>query len=227
MFKNILFIAKKDFQYSLKEKTLLVWLFIMPIVFFGFIGSTTGGLAGSNSSVKDNVAIWETHPGESQESPLAKQIIYRLEQENFNVVIFNEETKKQDLKYHFKDYTRRLWLPQNLQQKLNEGEQIEIEYQSSAGGLGQNKDQFSIEKALYQTLGDVLVFTKLNNTTDNLNFDAINALPNHLPITISLRDNGVAAKRFSTPDFLSKKILKEPLVKAIIMMNITNIPGTA
>ena len=216
MFKNILFIAKKDFQYSLKEKTLLVWLFIMPIVFFGFIGSTTGGLAGSNSSVKDNVAIWEMHQGDSQESPLAKQIIYRLEQENFNVVIFNEETKKQELKYHFKDYTRRLWLPKNLQQKLNDGEQIEIEYQSSAGGLGQNKDQFSIEKALYQTLGDVLVFINLNNTTDNLNFDAINTMPNTIQLDISS-----AGEKQNIPQGFNQAV-PGILVMFIMMIALTN-----
>ena len=185
MLKNILFIAKKDFQYSLKEKTLLVWLFIMPIVFFGFIGSTTGGFAGRSANTTINVAIWEQHAGDAVNDPLAKQIIYRLEQEGFTLPVFNQQQDKQELKYHFKDYTRRLWLPENLSQKLANGEKIEIKYASKANGLTQDRDQFSIEKALYQTLGDILVFKKLNNNTDNLNFDTVNELPKNIHVEIS------------------------------------------
>ena len=148
MLKNILFIAKKDFHYSLKEKTLLLWLFIMPLVFFGFIGSTTGGLTGGNSNAVTNVAFWENNPGDVDNIPLAKQIVYRLKQENLNVVVFNEVTDKEERKFHFENYTRRLWLPENMQQKLDNNEQIEIEYASKASGLTQDRDQFSIEKAL-------------------------------------------------------------------------------
>ncbi|MBL4660309.1 MAG: ABC transporter permease [Alcanivoracaceae bacterium] len=185
MLKKILFIAKKDFQYSLKEKTLLVWLFIMPIVFFGFIGSTTGGFAGKSINTTTNVAIWEQHAGDAVNDPLARQIIYRLEQEGFTLPIFNQQKDKQELKYYFKDYTRRLWLPENLSQKLAKDEKIEIKYASKANGLTQDRDQFSIEKALYQTLGDILVFKKLNNNTDSLNFDAVNELPKNIYVEIS------------------------------------------
>jgi ABC-type multidrug transport system permease subunit len=185
MFRNLFFIAKKDFFYSLKEKTLLVWLFIMPLVFFGFIGSTTGGFSGRNSSSITNVAVWEQHAGDSKESPIAKQILYRLEKEGFNIVLFNEAKDKQELKYHFKNYTRRLWLPANIQQTFTVGEQIEVQYDSSASGLTQDRDRFSIEKALYQTLGDILVFKKLNNTTDNLNFDEVNSLEKNISLEVS------------------------------------------
>lgn len=185
MIKNIFFIAKKDFQYSLKEKTLLVWLFIMPIVFFGFIGSTTGGFAGNSSNTVTNVALWENNPDDTKNIPLAKQIVYRLEQENFNVVIFNDINDKEERKDHFKDYTRHLWLPENLQQTFDSGEQIEVTYASKAKGLTQNRDQFSIEKALYQTLGDVLVMKKLKNTTNDISFDVINNLEKNINVEIS------------------------------------------
>lgn len=185
MLNNIIFIAKKDFLYSLKEKTLLVWLFIMPIVFFGFIGSTTGGLASNNSNTVTNIALWENKPGEAENIPLAKQIIYRLEQENFNVVIFNDVNDKEERKYHFENYTRRLWLPENIQTKLENGEQIEVTYVSKAKGLAQNRDQFSIEKALYQTLGDILVLKKLQGNTHNVNFETVNNLENNIQLEIS------------------------------------------
>lgn len=216
MLKSILFIAKKDFQYSLKEKTLLVWLFIMPIVFFGFIGSTTGGLASGNGTQKLNVAIWEENTGDTQNDPLARQIVYRLEQENFNIKVFNEATKKQELKYHFSDYTRRLWLPKDLQQKLQSSEQIKIEYDSIASGLGQNRDQFSIEKALYQTLGDVLILKKRNLNTENANFDAVNAMSNTM--TVEVKNAG--EKQDIPAGF--KQAVPGILVMFILMIALTN-----
>ncbi|MFK8011554.1 MAG: ABC transporter permease [Marinicellaceae bacterium] len=183
MLKNILFIAKKDFHYSLKEKVLLMWLFIMPLVFFGFIGSTTGGLGGSTNSVT-NIAIWENQANDINNIPIAKQIVYRLKQENFNVVVFNEEVNKQDLKYRFENYTRRLWLPKNLQTIIDKGDQITIEYASKASGLSQNKDQFSIEKALYQTIGDLLVINKIKLTDDSIDFNAVNNMPRNISVDI-------------------------------------------
>jgi ABC-2 type transport system permease protein len=188
MLKNILFIAKKDFHYSMKEKTLLLWMFIMPLVFFGFIGSTTGGLAGSSPNTVINIALWENTPDDVENIALAKQIVYRLKQENFNVVVFNEAKDKQERKFHFKNYTRRLWLPENLQQKLDSGEQIEIEYTSKASGLSQNRDQFSIEKALYQTLGDILVVKKLSGSDSGINFESVNNLKRN--INVDIQDAG-------------------------------------
>lgn len=184
MLKNILFIAKKDFAYSLKEKTLLVWLFIMPLVFFGFIGATTSGFAGRSANTVTNIALWENKPGD-EAHPLAEQIVYRLKQENFNIIVFNEVNDQEERKYHFKDYTRRLWLPENIQKKFESGEQIEVQYASKASGLTQDRDQFSIEKALYQTLGDILLFKKMHNKTDQLNFDDINNMPKNIQLDIS------------------------------------------
>jgi len=185
MFKNLLFVAKKDFYYSLKEKTLLVWLFIMPIVFFGFIGSTTGGFAGNNSNTVVNIALWENNVDDVKNIELAKQIVYRLTQEKFNVVVFNNVNDKKDKKFHFKDYTRRLWLPENIQTKLDNDEQIEIIYASKASGVMQDRDRFSIEKALYQTLGDVLVLKKLKTNLKSSSFETINKFKKNINVKVS------------------------------------------
>ncbi len=183
MLKNIFFIAKKDFIYSLKDKTLLVWMFVMPLVFFGFIGSTTKGLGGQSGPL--NIAIWESVENMTQTNPLAKQLIRNIANENYTIKIFNKTTAAQEIKYHFKDYTRKLWLPTDMLEKLDAGEKIEIEYLSAASGLGQDKDKFAIEKAIYKTLGDVLVFKKHHSDTHNISFDGINKLPKNTAVGIS------------------------------------------
>ncbi len=184
MLKNIFFIAKKDFSYSLKDKSLLVWMFVMPLVFFGFIGSTTKGLGGQSGPL--NIAIWESVENMTQANPLAKQLIRNIANENYTIKVFNKTTATQEMKYHFGNYTRQLWLPSDIQKKLDEGKKIEIEYLTTASGLGQDKDKFAIEKAIYKTLGDVLVFKKHHGNTQNINFDDINALPKNLIVDISL-----------------------------------------
>ncbi len=183
MLKNSLLIAKKDFSYSLKDRSLLVWMFIMPLVFFGFIGSTTGGLGGQKGPL--NIAIWESVENRAQTNPLAKQLIHNLESENYNIKIFNVTNDSKERKYHFKDYTRRLWLPEHMQENLAKGEKIEIEYSSTASGLGQDKDKFAIEKAIYKTLGDVLVYKKINGDTENISFDEINKRPKNIAVEVS------------------------------------------
>lgn len=182
MFKNVLFIAKKDFFYSLKDKSLLVWMFIMPLVFFGFIGSTTGGLGGSSGP--SNIAVWESVEGMSENNQLAKQIIHNLKKENYNVVIFNKENDLEERKYHFKNYSRRLWLPKDMLKDIANEEVITIEYASKATGIGNDKDQFAIEKSIYQTLGDILIFKKLNDTSENLDFTQINDLSKNIQVKI-------------------------------------------
>lgn len=185
MLKNILFIAKKDFQYSLKEKTLLMWLFLMPIVFFGFIGSTTGGFAKKNTNTVINIAVWEEEKDQTKNDPIAAQIIYRLKQEGFSINTFNHTTDLQKSKYQFKDYSRKLWLPAQLSQSLATGEQITISYDTGASGLAQNRDQFAIEKALYQTLGDLLVFNKRTTSNNAIQFNEINAMEKNILTDIS------------------------------------------
>jgi len=44
MFRHILFVARKDLKYMLRAKETLLWVFLMPIVFFYFIGRSPGVL---------------------------------------------------------------------------------------------------------------------------------------------------------------------------------------
>lgn len=43
MFRSALFVAKNDVRRLLKKKEVLLWIFVMPALFFYFIGTMTGG----------------------------------------------------------------------------------------------------------------------------------------------------------------------------------------
>ena len=62
--KSVLFIAWQDVRMQLKEGSTLLWLLVMPPVFFFFIGTVTGGFAGSVSGEHSMpVTIVAENPG--------------------------------------------------------------------------------------------------------------------------------------------------------------------
>lgn len=75
-----LFVARKDLQYLLRQRSTLVWTFGMPPVFFFFIGSVTGGFAGGD----------DERPALTVEAPepagfLADELVTRLDAEGYDV----------------------------------------------------------------------------------------------------------------------------------------------
>lgn len=87
------FVGRKDLFHMLSEKETLLWVFVMPILFFYFIGTVTGGggLPGDDEDRPDTVALRIVGPDgatPSQRDPgfLLDEIVRRLEAENFRVV---------------------------------------------------------------------------------------------------------------------------------------------
>jgi hypothetical protein len=76
--RNIGFIARKDVQYFLREKEVLLWLFIMPALFMYFIGTVSGG-GGVRGPQKDHLAVNSLTNG----GFLAAELIHRLEENDY------------------------------------------------------------------------------------------------------------------------------------------------
>ena len=49
MLADALFVARSELARSLRQKETILWTFLMPIVFFYFIGTVTGGFGPSGS----------------------------------------------------------------------------------------------------------------------------------------------------------------------------------
>lgn len=183
--KKIWFIAQKDFIYTLKDKTVLVWLFIMPLVFFAFIGSTTQSFGGSGS--KSTLAIW--YEGDQQDN-LFTQLKHRLEVENYTLRVFSTAQPLFQEKWSFNDYKRQLWLPSGLTAQVSAGEQVEIKYLVDEDGMGADFHQFKLNKAIYQTLGDLLILKKIQpKQWQQMDFSAVNDIPRMIDLDISQAGN--------------------------------------
>ena len=56
--RNALFIARKDLMLALRQKETILWIFLMPGLFFYFIGTVTGGMGGSGGpDAKDPLVL--------------------------------------------------------------------------------------------------------------------------------------------------------------------------
>lgn len=180
--KNITFIAIKDFLYLLKDKSVLIWMFVMPLVFFAFIGSTTGGFGGGNGK---NVLLAVWYEG-SPEDAVAKQIYQRLETEGFDLRQFSTEKPLYKDKYEFKNYGRQLWLPDHMASQIKEGLQVELEFKFKGDDMGAQLNEFKLQKAIYQTLGDYLVLKMHHKKAAKaLDFSVVNDRPDLIELEVS------------------------------------------
>jgi len=151
--KNIRFIAIQDLLITLKDKIVLLWLFIMPIVFFAFIGSTTGGFSGGQNSVK-TLAVW--YGGDSQD-PVYEQLSTYLEDNNFALRLFNDQQTLYKDKWTFEDYNRQMWIPDTPAQSIQNNQPVEITYRFSGGGMDSDYQVFKLYQSVYKTLADTIV----------------------------------------------------------------------
>jgi ABC-2 type transport system permease protein len=79
-----LLIARRDLAYMLRQRETLLWVFVMPVIFFYFIGTVTGGFASPAGSADrpDPMALEAPSDG----GFVVDEIVRRLEQQRFRVV---------------------------------------------------------------------------------------------------------------------------------------------
>lgn len=186
-FSKALFIARKDVAYTLKDKTTLVWLILMPALFFYFIGTATGGFGGG-SNAPDNIAL--SVPADA--GFLADQLALRLSDSGFNVVTFASENLDVPVSggaedVEFNAYCRRLALPVGLTQSVQDGEGAKLDYTTCTDELNAEFDEVRVQRAVFTTLADVIAASVAGGLTKP-RLDALNAMQR--VVTLEVRPAG-------------------------------------
>ena len=75
------FIARADVSYMLKRRETLLWTFVLPIVFFYFIGTVTGGFGSGGAERRDPLTL----RGGKDGGFLVDEIVGRLNGQRFDV----------------------------------------------------------------------------------------------------------------------------------------------
>ncbi len=165
-------VARKDVQYLLRSRETILWVFIMPIVFFYLIGTITGGF-GSDDDGRDQLAVLTAgEPGF-----LYDQLVRRLEEQQLEVVPVADAGE-------LARYRRRLTVPADLTERLLAGETVKLDFRRLGSGIGSEYDDIRVRRAVYSVLADLLV-TAREGGADVDAMAALNATPRNLTLEVS------------------------------------------
>ena len=146
--KNVSFIAWHDVRIQLRDGGTLAWLFVMPPIFFYFIGTVMSGFSGgmAGGAATPVVVIAQT-PGF-----LKDQIDLRLRDNEFapdwreQLVVDEDGDKPQ----------RVLTLSDDFSAKIIAGEEVDAGYDTEASALLRDFEAIRIQRSLYTALADIV-----------------------------------------------------------------------
>ena len=150
--KSAWFIATRDLLYSLKQKETILWVFLMPCVFFYFIGTVTGGGGGTGAA---SVTVLAVH-APAENGFLQDELFEALEAEDYKIVRVETEAE-------IEPYIRRLYLPPpaeghaTLTESMLAGNQVLLRFVRKGGGNKANLDSVRLNRAVYGLLADLVV----------------------------------------------------------------------
>ena len=197
-------IAWNDVTYALRERSTLLWVFLMPPIFFYFIGTVTGGTA--EASRKPGRLIYEV---EAEAGPLAERLAVRLEEVGFELL---REVPTEP--------TRLPWLTVPAGwgaavEAAGEGESPDLLFVPGSAGPVAELAGVQVQRAHYTLLAEVMVLRaqELPITLENLS--TLDAIPRTLTLEVE-----AAGKRRHIPSGFEHAIPGN-LVMFILMVMLT------
>jgi len=146
--RNVFFIAWHDVRFQLRQGSTLVWLFVMPPIFFYFIGTVTGGFQGGmTGGTATPIVVAAEAPGFLQE-----QVSLRLTENEFEPdwqaeVVADEEGNLP---------RRILTIDANLSDQIVAGEPVKASYETKASALSRDYEAIRIQRSIYTALADIV-----------------------------------------------------------------------
>lgn len=143
MLRDGFFIARQDLRHMFRARETWLWTFLMPIVFFYFIGTVTGGFGSPGTRIERIALIAPADSGF-----LADALAKRLEERKYRVVRGTEK--------ELAGYDRRLTLPAGFTSQVLAGRQVTVTLTRKGGGMGADYDELRVSRAVYTVLADLV-----------------------------------------------------------------------
>ncbi len=165
------FVARTDAGFALRARENVLWVFVMPAIFFYFIGTVTGGQGRmATGPQKPRIGLLAPEPADL----LAGRVALRLEQQGFVVVRGAEAAAE----------PRRLELPPGLTGKVAAGDPAEVVFTQASDGMSGEYDRFRVTRAVYTVLADVVVALEQKQPLGAEAFEALDAAPRNLRLEV-------------------------------------------
>ncbi len=189
--RNIFFIALHDIRHQMRQGATLLWVFVMPPIFFFFIGTVTGGFSsGTSGTGTTPIVVVADAPGFVQ-----NQIDLRLRDNNFSPE-WREQTTDSSMEGQELDRPPRvLTFSNQISDLLLAGKKVSASYATAASSLTRDYESIRIQRALYTVLADVAVAkAQSGNTLSAQSLETVNATPRIWQLEVS-----PAGKRLEIP----------------------------
>lgn len=160
--RSAAFIARSDLSFMLRQRETLLWTFAMPLLFFYFIGTVTGGFGGGDPNRPDPLALRTDAP----RGVVLDAIVERLKASNFRV----DRPATADA---LAEYSRRLVIPAFTDDSVRAGTQVQATLDLRDDNVAANLDQFRVSRALYGVVADLAV---LKTTAQPVSAEALAAV---------------------------------------------------
>ena len=183
MIRPALFIARKDLQYLFRLRESWLWAFVMPVVFFYFIGTITGGFARPAAERRDPIGI--LFPADA--GVLADQIAARLERLGYRPVKVADEAA-------LARFERRLIVPAGFSAAVLQGRPMKVKFSRTGGGMNADYDEVRINRAVYGVLADLILLRSRGTPASAPALAALQSEPR--PLTLAVQ---AAGKRREPP----------------------------
>ena len=133
---DALFLMLRDLKHLLRRRETLLWTFVMPVIFFYFIGNVAGGYGRMDAA--DPLAVVKA----PNSGFLADELEKRLERRHFRIV-------------RAEKFFRELRIPAGFTDTVLRGEPVQVDFTRRGSGVNTDYDQLRINRAIYALAGDL------------------------------------------------------------------------
>ncbi len=180
MFDHAFFLAGRDLAYMLRQRETLVWVFVMPFLFFWFLGTMTGG-GGVAPSLDQELKLLVSGPSEG--GVVLRELHDALRREHFSLVFTDDREELEAAK-------RYLELPQDyaphadLSAAVAAGEPVKLRFVRDGGGSSADLEKLRVYRAVYGVLADLAVLKANGAALDEASMEALHAEPRTLSLAV-------------------------------------------
>jgi ABC-2 type transport system permease protein len=175
MLRDALFLARMDVRHLLRGRETLFWTFLMPIVFFYFIGTITSNSV--RSDARDVLAV----SAPAGAGFLADELIERLGRRDYRVVRVPSADE-------LSKYRRKLEIPAGFTESVLAGKPMKIRFSRTGEDLNADYDRIRLTRAVYTELADLVVLVKDGGAATPAGFASLAAKPR--PLVLDVKSAG-------------------------------------
>jgi len=177
MLRSAFYLARKDVQYMLREKETILWVFLMPTLFFWFIGTVTG--EGGFGPASDRVDTVVLHAADST-GFLTDELADRLGEQNLHV----QRVRTEEESAAWSNHRRQLSVPDAFSETVAAGDPVALTFQRIDPGIDAQFDELRVSLAVYTLLADLVLVRERNQPISAESLAEVRALPRNLKLDV-------------------------------------------